>query len=291
MRYGRETKIKSPVPFDNGSEYVTWNYAESIQIDRESETVEIYRKIAEECDTAYRYHVAQGVSDFLDSLDTNFLFKDIPGEPEDVIEDPLERKTYHIEVDYENQPSLILDGDFFRHTLPDDWEEFASDLHDFTSFYDGSELLNPEVYEKAKRRATGLAFCSVEFAPGEKTYYYLDESDTCVEGDYVLVPVGSDGRTANVKVVNVEYYQPEEAPFPLNKIKRIIRKVGLDDLVPPIVRCPLLGKNIDESDCVKISNVAENVLSGEPTERYDEPIDWTYEKAEQCADCDNHPYI
>ena len=77
-------------------------------------------------------------------------------------------------------------------------------------------------------------FCSVEFDEGGKSYYYLTENDTLAIGDFVFVPVGKDGRTAIVEIVNIEYFPEDKVPFPLEKVKRIIRKCTDDDFDLPI---------------------------------------------------------
>ena len=44
-------------------------------------------------------------------------------------------------------------------------------------------------------------------------------------GDYVRVPVGQNGRTAIVEVVNVEYFKEDEVPMPLEQVKSILEVV------------------------------------------------------------------
>lgn len=99
----------------------------------------------------------------------------------------------------------------------------------FMCFYGMGEILNPSVYRKAKRKNSDYIFCSVEFEDGGKSYYYLTDDDTLQVGDSVFVPVGKDGRTAIVEIVNIEYFTEDDAPFPLDKIKTIIRKCTDED--------------------------------------------------------------
>ena len=44
-------------------------------------------------------------------------------------------------------------------------------------------------------------------------------------GDYVRVPVGENGRTAIVEVVDIDYFEEDEVPMPLEKVKVVIEKV------------------------------------------------------------------
>ena len=53
---------------------VTWNPTDRIVIDRKSDTIEYTYKIGAECDVTRKYHVAQGVSNFLDELEWQNLF-------------------------------------------------------------------------------------------------------------------------------------------------------------------------------------------------------------------------
>lgn len=45
-------------------------------------------------------------------------------------------------------------------------------------------------------------------------------------GDSVMVPAGIDDHLAMVKVVNIGYFKEEDVPFPMNKIKKIVRKAA-----------------------------------------------------------------
>ena len=72
---------------------------------------------------------------------------------------------------------------------------------------------------------TGLIFLSCEFEGGGRSYYYLTDDETIEEGDYVRVPVGEHGRTAIVEVVEVEYFDEDDVPMPLERVKKIIEKV------------------------------------------------------------------
>lgn len=57
-----------------------------------------------------------------------------------------------------------------------------------------------------------------------RTYCYLADSDEFSEGDLVVVPAGPDNRETVVRIESIEYHPAEEAPFPLEKTKHILRK-------------------------------------------------------------------
>jgi hypothetical protein len=101
---------------------------------------------------------------------------------------------------------------------------------------------------KAKRKTNDYIFCSVEFSESGKSYYYITEDDTLKIGDDVLVPVGNDGRTAIVKIINIEYFPEDKVPFPLEKAKSIIGKCTEDELNPPILNDETSGNDEMYSD-------------------------------------------
>ncbi len=92
-----------------------------------------------------------------------------------------------------------------------------------------TRIFDPTVYGKVKRRKSEYIFCSVTFNDSDKSYYYLTDDDSIEIGDYVVVPAGKDNHEAIVEVVNVEYFDENNVPFPVEKTKRIIR-VYEDDL-------------------------------------------------------------
>lgn len=55
----------------------------------------------------------------------------------------------------------------------------------------------------------------VEFEDGGQTYSYLADTDDYEADDLVVVPAGYDNRETVVRIVSIEYRQPEDAPFPL----------------------------------------------------------------------------
>lgn len=68
-------------------------------------------------------------------------------------------------------------------------------------------------------------FVNVFFEGGGKTYCYLCDDDLIQDGDEVLVPVGRDGELKSVIVDSVELHTAEDAPFPIDKCKKVVRRV------------------------------------------------------------------
>ncbi|MDQ0155453.1 hypothetical protein [Robertmurraya andreesenii] len=222
--YHRVTKIKPMALPNKNVDTITWEYSEQLVIDRETETIEHILQIGSGCVVTRKYQVEEGVSSFLDDLDADTLFESIEGNPPDVIKNSNETKDYTIKIDFKRKPQSVIKGTYDRNGLPKDWPEFANDIYNFMRFYGWGEILDPSVYRKFKRRAGEYMFCSVEFNEGGKRYYYISEDDTIEVGDFVIVPVGMDAHTATVEVVDIEYFSEENAPFPIEKAKYIIRK-------------------------------------------------------------------
>lgn len=99
-----------------------------------------------------------------------------------------------------------------------DWlQEFSKNLRKYLKRWD---LF---VFDgNTKPVADGIMFCSCEFEGGGKSYYYISDDPSLEEGDLVRVPVGDNGKTSVVEIVEIEYFQEDEVPMPLERVKRII---------------------------------------------------------------------
>lgn len=235
LDYHRVTRIKPEEKPEGATwEFVTWDYTEHLIIDRETETLEHIQNIGTSCKISHKYEVEGGIESLLENFDAEDLFSHIKGNPADVIETPNETKDYKITVNYKKKPQRVIEGSYDKNGLPDDFADFAETVFDFIRFYGIGEILNPSVYGKVRRCKSDYIFCSVTFDEGYKSYYYLTDDDSIEVGDFVLVPAGKDNHDAVVEVVNIEYFNEENVPLPLEKTKRIIRKCTDDDFAPPV---------------------------------------------------------
>ena len=229
IQYHRNTKIKSGrIPKGAAREYVTWDCKEFLTLDRASETLEHVREIGSRCKVTNVYYVQEGISSFLDDIDID-AFSEIEGNPPDVVDDPLEIKEYTITLFTKHGAIREITGTFDKKGLPTDWPDFIDTVYGFMAFYRLGDLFDERVYGKAKRRQTDYIFCNVVFEGGGRTYCYLADSDDYCEGDWVVVPAGSDNHEAVVLIESIEYHPEAEAPFPVDKTKHILRKYGSDD--------------------------------------------------------------
>ena len=224
VKYYRNTKIKpGVVPEGVTWEFVTWDYNEAIIIDRQSETLEHIREIGTGCKITNTYYVQEGVQSLLDDIDVD-AFSEIVGNPPDTVDNPLEVMEYSISVFTRHGGERIVTGSFDKNGLPADWPDFIDNIFEFIRFYGLGEIFDEGIYGKAKRRLSDYTFCNVEFEEGGRTYCYLADSDEYSVGDLVVVPAGRDNHEAVARIESIEYHPAEEAPFPIEKTKRIIRK-------------------------------------------------------------------
>lgn len=234
LDYHRVTKIKPrQIPEGADWEFVTWDYTEHLIIDRETETIEHIQNIGTGCKVSRKYEIEGGIERLLDNFDAENLFSHIEGDPDDVINTPNETKDHKITIEYKKNPQRIIEDSYDKNGLPDDFADFAETVFDFIRFYGMGEILNPLFYGKAKRRQSEYIFCSVTFDEGYKSYYYLTDDDSIDVGDLVIVPAGRDNHEAVVEVMDIKYFSEENAPFPIEKTKRIIRKCKDDDFDLP----------------------------------------------------------
>ena len=249
IEYGRVTKYDKPKDLSKADyEYITWDYSEKLTIDRETETIEYFRKIGSECDTTWKYHVGGGVVRFLDETDSD-IFDDIEGNPPEALENPKESKTYTITIDFSHISSKTISGSFDRRGLPMEWASFANDLRELLLFYGEGEMLDRRYYEAQKLCPGDIIYLSVAFGDNYKTYYYKTEDNSIDVGDLVVVPVGTDGKERIVKVVKKEYYQESSLPMPFEKVKTIIEKLVPPADEGPAIECPVLKKKISVDEC------------------------------------------
>jgi hypothetical protein len=66
---------------------------------------------------------------------------------------------------------------------------------------------------------------SVSFGNNDKSYCYLCDNTTVIEGDTVVVPTGSDGKFKCVAVKSVDVVTKDTAPFPIEQCKKVLEVI------------------------------------------------------------------
>ena len=234
VKYHRCTKIKPGViPLDATWEYVTWDYNESLLIDGENEVIEVVSQIGSGCKVTHIYEIEEGVSSLLYDLEDD-LFACMETTPPDIIENPMETKEYEIRVLYRDGGERTITGTYDKYGLPTDWADFIDHVWSFIRFYGIGEIFDPAQYNKTRRRASDLIFCKVEFDEYGQEYTYIADTDDYEVDDLVVVPAGRDNREAVVKIISIEFRQFEDAPFPIEKTKHILRKYEKQEQEPEV---------------------------------------------------------
>ena len=234
------------IPADESAD-ITWEYKDHLVIDRQTETIEDTLQLAEQCDVTRKYHVADGISSFLDDLDIETLFTEF-NEPEaDILPSPEGIAEYEVKVEFYRQEPRIISGKYDKQGLPKDWPEFIESLYAFISFYGFGEMFDKKQYEKTYRKKNDYIFLSVKFGDYGKPYYYLTDDDSIQTGEQVVVPVGDEGAERIVRVSKKQYFQADNVPMSLEKVKSIIGRFTRSE--EGMLYCPMCKCEISEDDC------------------------------------------
>ncbi len=105
-------------------------------------------------------------------------------------------------------------------------------LPGLTDFADGirelmadlsAEIFSPQAVVIAPRQGKYI-LCKVRFPGTYKLYTYRTDDETLAVGDAVDVPVGRNNEVTQARIAEIGYFEEYEAPFPVDRIKKIIGK-------------------------------------------------------------------
>ncbi|KAF0092557.1 MAG: hypothetical protein FD141_741 [Fusobacteria bacterium] len=263
--------------------------SESLIIDGKSGILEHYRKLNGVCKFSIKLMLDEEVRYFLNRLEYN-LFSLVSSNRLDIVEDIISRRDYNISISTRRGNDRIISGVFDKSGLPLYWDRFIVDVRDFMMVHGLGEIFDSRVYGRYPKRESEYIFCNVVFQEDGKEYCYLTEDETLRVGDVVAVPVGWSDNEVAVKIASIEYHQPEDAPYSLDKIKyisgRFHKKVKCDCSNYGRVFCPLMGYEINHiRECFDIATVAAGLSP--PSEALDEVLlIKDFEKI--CLNCKNH---
>ena len=115
----------------------------------------------------------------------------------------------------------------------DDYDEYFCpycNLWMYKDFWDSDEThyfkkrpLEPELLWKPSKE---LNFCNVRFFPNDKEYVYYCPDESIEKYDWIEVPVGNKSHLIEAQVTEVFKRQANKPPFPLEKIKKVERKLS-----------------------------------------------------------------
>lgn len=213
--------------------YVFWNHREEIFIDRKSETIRLCSYLEAGNRVTREFHVEELVPEMLDKLtvlDRAGRFQ-VTEEKKQLPKG--EKREYKIVLGYEDGEQKVLTGIFDRLGIPEIWEGISEYLREFIRYYEEMEMFNPAVYEVGRKRTGEYIYCSVAFTELGDTYYYLTDDESLKIGDFVVVPAGRKNEEKTVCIQDIEYFQREEVPFPLERTKKILRRAVMHPVSDP----------------------------------------------------------
>ncbi|MDY6267882.1 MAG: hypothetical protein SPL39_02770 [Selenomonadaceae bacterium] len=119
----------------------------------------------------------------------------------------------------EKSDTLMRQGVF-----PACWNDFIDWLAAVTPALDWTPCRVPV------RQPGEFIICGVVFPSSGQVYHYWTEDDTLMEGDRVLVPVGSGSQQTAARIESIGYYTRSSAPYPIERMKMIIGRADREDL-------------------------------------------------------------
>lgn len=205
------------------------DFDETLIIDRTTYSMKHMQYFGDFNKVTKEYELIDVIPNLLDEFNADTLFKYVEGNPENVVVYGNEALKYSICIEYEIRPNYEIEGSFDKKGLPEDWDIFILFVHQYMRNYDFGEIFDPAKFDKVRRLTSEFIYCSVKYQNGGRSYYYLTNDDSIEVGDHVYVLAGRDESLEVVEIVNIEYFLEEDVPFPLNKMRRIIRKLTNED--------------------------------------------------------------
>ena len=222
-----------------------WNVNDTLIVDRNEEIIEYYHNIFAGNQIYVKYHLEEYIQMLLEDLDARGLFIEKGDAPEDALFEDGVTAAYEIIVEAKGLETRIIKGRYCMEELPKDYAKFIHLIGKaFSQFETWGDIFNPSLYAKPLRREDDIIYCAVEFGEYSKEYHYITDDDTIQEGDTVIVPVGVQNREMEATVFEKIYCKKSEVPYPLSKVKKIIKKVDSINNITPNLMESLVGKRI-----------------------------------------------
>lgn len=234
INYERETRTyfrDEGWDFSKGEPFQSNHHKEQFQLFRNTNQLIYTIWHSDGCKTQQILEMNPLVLDILNSLGaTAFIDK---REPTILVDEPANENmkiTYWIETHSKKGVTYVCEDSFDRYHLPIDWWKFIDTyLEDLESYILLGEMFQEKYYEREVRLASDRRFALIKFSEHGQTYAYLCNDENINTGDWVLVPVGAYGHTNRGLVTAIEYHQVEKAPYPMDKIKSVIKRLDLED--------------------------------------------------------------
>lgn len=219
--YWKETREKAE---DSSAWTKSGEHAEQLIIDRKQGTITYRNQISEEEFATYSYCSKDRIDKLLLFFPSNYfsLLKDMV---EERIEEPTQTRKYKILFRDMSGSEEVIEGSYDLGGLPEYWYLFMNEMQSIMASFVEGDLFDRRSYEKPRRRPFDLIICQVSFSEYSDEFSYLTDDDSLKEGDKVLVPLGPRDRENIGRIVFKGYYSEDNAPYPVDKIKKIIKKI------------------------------------------------------------------
>ena len=137
----------------------------------------------------------------------------------DISDDAGVKFSYELSAVDENGCAANFAGEFATSSLPAKWADVISSAGDLLRGVARFELIGGG---RSVPRDCELTYCKVRVAGHRDTLYYRSTLRELKIGDAVLIPYGMDDAERVGTVAGIEFYSPDEAPYPPEKTKFII---------------------------------------------------------------------
>ncbi len=161
---------------------------------------------------------------------------------------------YKLFVCFQDQIEIKVEDDYQIYTVPIDLVQILNIIFNYIKKIKEATLY--ENYPKPRRVLldSQIIYCSVIFNEKGPTYHYITQDSTLKVDDFVLVPAGIYNKETEAQIVSIDYYADSQVPFPLDSVKRIIRKLDEKESVLAQVTISNNIKNLELID-VSIQNI------------------------------------
>ncbi len=209
----------------NGND-LYWNVNDTLKINVENETIEYIRNKFAGNQIKILCHFEEIIKENFEEIDARKLFTEFPNIPDDIVIDEDVKSSYEIVVEAENMPRKVITGQYCMEELPIDYPKIIRKVVKIIDDIElWGEIFNPAIYARPSKRKSDIIYCGIEFGEYSSIYHYITDDDSIEVGDTVIVPVGKNNREVEGYVAEKKYCPKEDVPYPLSKVKKIIRKI------------------------------------------------------------------
>ncbi len=137
-----------------------------------------------------------------------------------------EAKKYNIDIKYyDNEDEFLAELADEKQMLEDEQLDDEPVVSTTSKAKTTFPTINAEEREKILNDKTIYTYCSVVFQETNRPYHYRTDGENIKIGDKVVVPVGPDNEERIATVTSIEKHMRISVPFPVEKTKKIIRKI------------------------------------------------------------------